>query len=74
MMTTTPKRTPRIGDELQTLEVFTIQEAAEFLKVGRKAITQAIQHRRLKVIQLTKSRRALRIYRKDLLALADVVR
>lgn len=50
-------------------EIFTIQEAAAFLRVGRKVIDEAIRKKRLKVIQLGRSRRALRIYKGDLLGL-----
>lgn len=81
METKKPNRRPskevgqlHVDDELQTQEIFTVKEAAAFLRVGRQQIDYAIRHRRLKVMQLTKSRRALRIYKKDLLALADVVR
>lgn len=54
-------------------EVFTVREAAEYLGVGRKQIDEAIRRRRLPVIQLTSSRRALRIYKGDLLKLRGPV-
>lgn len=54
-------------------EIFTIREAAAYLGVGRKIIDEAIQRRRLPVIQLTASRRALRIYKADLLKLRGPV-
>lgn len=54
-------------------EFLTISEAAAYLRVGRQQIDYAIRHRRLKVLQLTKSRRCLRIYRPDLMELLDVL-
>jgi len=50
-------------------DFLTIREAAQYLKVGRAAIDEAIRRKRLPVVQLTASRRALRIYRPDLLKL-----
>lgn len=55
-------------------DFLTISEAAALLKVGRQQIDYAIRHRRLKVMQLTKSRRCIRIYRPDLMRLLDVIR
>jgi len=55
-------------------EIFTIEEAARYLRVGRPAIDEAIRARRLKVIQLGDSRRNLRIYKQDLLAIRGFVR
>ena len=55
-------------------DFLTISEAAAFLRVGRQQIDYAIRHRRLKVLQLTRSRRCIRIYRPDLMRLLDVVR
>lgn len=60
-----PSSIPVAGEQ----EIFTIQEAAAFLRVGRKQLDEAIRRRRLPVIQLTQSRRALRIYKADLLKL-----
>lgn len=61
-------------DEAQSGEIFTIEEAARYLKVGREAIDEAIRTRRLKVIQLCRSRRNLRIFKQDLLAMRGFVR
>ena len=81
METKKPNRRPskevgqlHVDDELQTQEIFTVKEAAAFLRVGRQQIDYAIRHRRLKVLQLTRSRRCIRIYRPDLMRLLDVVR
>lgn len=54
-------------------DIFTIREAAAYLGVGRKLIDAAIRSRRLPVIQLTRTRRALRIYKQDLLKLRVTV-
>lgn len=57
------------SDAKRPSEFLTIREAAAYLRVGRKQIDEAIRRRRLPVVQLTSSRRALRIYREDLLKL-----
>lgn len=75
-------RTAKLGDveqsrateESQPQEIFTLDEAARYLKVGREAIDEAVRNRRLKVIQLCRSRRNLRIYKADLLAMRGFVR
>lgn len=54
-------------------DFLTIQEAADYLRVGRRVIDAAIQRRRLPVVQLTATRRVLRIYRPDLLKLRATV-
>lgn len=55
--------------ESDSKDFLTIREAAAYLQVGRAAIDEAIRRKRLPVVQLTASRRALRIYRPDLLKL-----
>lgn len=68
---------PRSGNSLPSAsqsenagsDFLTIREAAQYLRVGRAAIDEAIRRKRLPVVQLTASRRALRIYRPDLLKL-----
>lgn len=68
-----PEGTPT-EQRLLEQDIFTIREAAVFLRVGRKQIDAAIRQRRLKVIQLTRFRRAIRIYKQDLLELRGFAR
>jgi len=64
----TPEPVPQHPEATSVdFDFLTIAEAARYVRVGRKVIDKAIKEHRLKVLQLSASRRRIRIYKQDLI-------